>query len=519
MITTLLVTLLAAPSTAVPNVTVGPQMADAATLLSAPIHEVTVFSDRARIRRSTRVRLRSGVAAFVFPDLPGSTRIDTVRVSAKRAQVLRVEASPVERERFAIEQIKHELDEIDGLSDQLAALEQKIAVERADLAFLARLKPAAPLSEEARRGRAQMKVAPAAWFQVVDFFGARRRDGLTRIHALQKTSAEITAKVNKLRREVASKNIGGFSERVIRAMVVLSGEGDDEITLEYFIEGASWKPVYDLHYDPQKGALSVQSSGTVRQATGEAWPETRLTLSTAIPGQGIDLPELLTWTLGEQTELIPRGRPARRAPNPRVFPAPTPTRRPTDEARRDEIATLKTRMLAVLGGKDANGNVEYKRSTTVDFESDVINGEIAKPSGQMLMDRKGRPAPSPPREMSGMVAPSDDTSTGESVVSAEGDSSSSRRRESYRRTSLRFGDHRAPRPQFNDPDLPAVLGAASTTFTERPRRSRFRARTKHDECRCPPPCIRSRSSTKRRPRCRRQLISRRRSPIAAKNRF
>src|SRR6185295_16228424 len=33
--------------------------------------------------------------------------------------------------------------------------------------------------------------------------------------------------------------------------------------------------------------------------------------STATPGRGIDLPELLTWTLGERSEFVPKLRPRR----------------------------------------------------------------------------------------------------------------------------------------------------------------------------------------------------------------
>ena len=33
-------------------------------------------------------------------------------------------------------------------------------------------------------------------------------------------------------------------------------------------------------------------------------------LSTAIPGRGIDAPELLTWTLGERSEFVPQLRAA-----------------------------------------------------------------------------------------------------------------------------------------------------------------------------------------------------------------
>ena len=42
---------------AVPDVTAGPGLADQATVVEAPVVDVTVFSDRARVRRRANVVL------------------------------------------------------------------------------------------------------------------------------------------------------------------------------------------------------------------------------------------------------------------------------------------------------------------------------------------------------------------------------------------------------------------------------------------------------------------------------
>ena len=82
--------------------------------------------------------------------------------------------------------------------------------------------------------------------------------------------------------------------------------------------GARWKPAYDLHYASARGQIRVETSAVVEQATGEDWTDAALLLSTAMPGRGIDLPELLTWTLGEKSEFIPQLRPRRAPPTERA---------------------------------------------------------------------------------------------------------------------------------------------------------------------------------------------------------
>src|SRR5262245_19987642 len=101
----------------VPEVVVGPAALEAARPLDAPIAEVTVYSDRARVRRRGSVTLEPGVAVVRLPELPGATLTDTIRLSAGGARVLRVEAAPIERERFAIDQARKLLDELDAVGD------------------------------------------------------------------------------------------------------------------------------------------------------------------------------------------------------------------------------------------------------------------------------------------------------------------------------------------------------------------------------------------------------------------
>ena len=55
------------------QVAVGPEMAAEARPVEAAIDEVTVFSDRARVRRKGRVTIPSGATAVRLPDLPGGT--------------------------------------------------------------------------------------------------------------------------------------------------------------------------------------------------------------------------------------------------------------------------------------------------------------------------------------------------------------------------------------------------------------------------------------------------------------
>src|SRR4029453_1903336 len=91
-----------------------------AAALPAPVSEVTVFDDRARIVREARVEL-TGRGPFVLPVLPASVRPDSVRVEARGAEVRRVDVRSVSWTPLPVESARKLLAALDSLDDSLAA--------------------------------------------------------------------------------------------------------------------------------------------------------------------------------------------------------------------------------------------------------------------------------------------------------------------------------------------------------------------------------------------------------------
>ncbi|MBW2704297.1 MAG: DUF4139 domain-containing protein, partial [Deltaproteobacteria bacterium] len=90
--------------------------------------------------------------------------------------------------------------------------------------------------------------------------------------------------------------------------------------------------------------MTLRTAGLVRQATGEDWTDVDLELSTAIPGQGMDLPELLTWALGEKKEFVPVARAARMPASPPRFPPPSPQPTAFEAERQAKVQVLRQRI-------------------------------------------------------------------------------------------------------------------------------------------------------------------------------
>jgi len=281
--------------------------------VDARIAEVTVFSDRARVRRRGRAPA-AGIQAVRFPRLPGAAYLDTIRVSVTGGRVLRVEATPVQREQSSVAQAARLRDALDAVADRLAEIDDRRATDDWEIGFLRALAPAPLVPEDKREGRKNPSADVASWWKALDFIGERTRAASGHILTAQGERAQLVKEKQRLLADYKAINRVGLAmadQDIDVVAVVEVDRAEAPLELEYFIPGARWKPAYDLHFASATGQIRIETAGVVEQTTGEDWSDVALLLSTARPGRGIDLPERLAWTLGERSEFIPQLRERR----------------------------------------------------------------------------------------------------------------------------------------------------------------------------------------------------------------
>ncbi len=489
---------------AVPEVTAGPDLVVQSVSVDAPIGEVTVFSDRARVRRKASRELAAGLHTLRLPDLPGAVLLDTVRVEVSGARVLRVEAVPIERERFSLEQIEGLMERMEKLTDALARLDGRVGVHQLELALLQGIQPQPPAPEADRLGKAPAAVLPDAWREVLSFLVKRRDAARAELRKLGLERRQTAEELTRVQREVGRHDLGAFTDQKVQVLAILQAEGGRaQLTLEYFVPGAAWWPTYDLRYLSSKQEVRLAIAGLVQQASGEDWSDVELSLSTAIPGQGIELPELLTWALGEKKEFIPRAVAARMPADVPLFPPPVARPTLSESERAAKLEVLQQRisdlqgllaldsdgaadgLLGVLGAGQGGGGVGYGSLGAVasgrgravdkrdlDFGDDSIEGELARPEAYEMKRKEARrvarkpmsrsaappPPPAPSRSRAPMAPPAEPMPVMEEESVARADAGGAMGGERTRATSLALFDVDGwSAPSFSDPGLPAVL--------------------------------------------------------------
>lgn len=452
----------------VPKLTAGPDLADQAVTLEAPIVRVTVFSDRATVLRRAQVPMTGATVTARLPDLPGNTSAGTVRVSARGAEVWRVEVAPVSRTRVSVPQADAWLEQIDTITDAIARVDAKIAAIDFRVAVLSGITPAAPVPEAQREGRPPAPLAPNIWERALAFLSGDRAAARAERRKLEAENEDHREALAKLQAEVQRLNQGGFSSDRQQVVVILEKQTAAAATLdvEYTIPGASWRPAYDLRYLADKNQVVLETSARVTQASGEDWSDVELLLSTAIPGANIDLPKLLTWTLGEAKEMIPQPRPRTTLPQPQMFAPPQPVVSDRDRLHAERMQELQQRLQMVAS--------VTKQTVTFDFSDITVEGDLVRPEGAYLRAdkrpdlsrRESRPrpttrdAPSAPAPAPMAMGDSDDG------VMIATESASGRAYQAELRASGPSGARRGlalyessppPRVRLSDMSLPAML--------------------------------------------------------------
>src|SRR6185369_3859302 len=83
--------------------------------------------------------------------------------------------------------------------------------------------------------------------------------------------------------------------------------GTTRLSLTYLVSGATWAPLYDARLHPAEARISIDWLAQVRQTTGEDWDDVAITLTTAQPLGGIDLPRLASVRLVDPSRLAQGG--------------------------------------------------------------------------------------------------------------------------------------------------------------------------------------------------------------------
>jgi uncharacterized protein (TIGR02231 family) len=263
------------------------------------ITDVTVYPDRAQVTRTAEININSGETRLLFDGLPAALADDSIQAAGKAAsQVVigDVAINTVIHEQAQAAKAQELEKRVQDLHDEREALysRQRVIDEQRKLIQQIQIKAAADVSREIQLNKfdvAELKDLPA-------FVGSE-------IARLEEDSRKVVIEQRELDRKiaVAEAEFGKYKFAANRAQktVVVTLTSKDatklHVQISYVVVNAGWAPAYDARAAADASNVDLAYKAVVRQQTGEDWQGVNLTLSTAKPSIGAQMPDLTRWAV------------------------------------------------------------------------------------------------------------------------------------------------------------------------------------------------------------------------------
>lgn len=283
------------------------------TTLDTKLVSAVVYPDRARLTRTGKTSLDTGLHILEIANLPLEMRTESLRASARgsaRAKLRGVQAKRTFFTEAPVEQVRQLESDMEAKKDELQSIETQIELVRQSRSNLNSLAgrtdtfalalASGEMSVESHRKlyddlRSQMEILDSEMLKL----GGRKRELERHIEKLKNELKELTSARPRKR----------YSAQV--EIDVLEA-GDLTLELIYVVNGADWKPLYDLRLTEEASlpALELNYLAEISQISGEDWETVSLLLSTARPALTNTLPDLDPWYIRQYTPPAPMPRVA-----------------------------------------------------------------------------------------------------------------------------------------------------------------------------------------------------------------
>ena len=263
-----------------------PLQADEAQDVASRIDRVTLYQGQALVERMFTVTAAQ-------PG-PRAVRIGPMPVSARESSFqTRIGSGPVVVQGLSLQLRSGELD-----SGQRGVLEERLrVVARAirDLdpglkALETRKELVSSMLTAAQKGGLDVSVPGGIADFATQLSAETRSIEAERIQS-ERDRAVLEAEKRDLETQLGGRR-GAQPYRQVRVNLFFERAGTAEMRVHYLVDGASWRPLYDVRLDPDLTRVDVGLVGEVRQASGEDWDSCEMLLSTARPHVGLDPPAL-----------------------------------------------------------------------------------------------------------------------------------------------------------------------------------------------------------------------------------
>lgn len=280
--------------------------------LTAPVTDVLVYSQGARVLRRGSTALPAGSCTLYLGQLPagilpGTASARLVDAAGVRLAALRETVRPgtiVAGSDYANALAQRDQIDLESqtLKDRQAMLTERITILRS----LASTAPELPA-----------ELATGTWRGLLDFVDTRSARALDDLRLVNSQLTTLTQQRTEVQQSIALIETDRLPAELGLELHLEAAAAVPAAVVEitYQVGQAAWYPAYGFQVDPADGATEMVRSAWIAQGSGEDWTDAAVTVASGMPVRVAALPALSSWRIGGATTSLEPERAGTRPPS------------------------------------------------------------------------------------------------------------------------------------------------------------------------------------------------------------
>lgn len=265
-------------------------------IVASSLRSAMVYRTGAELTHAAKVLLEQGNNELVIEGLSNKIDLNSLQIGCNGpVTILSVEfATDYLRPLIKSPTVKRLEDSLESLDHELSRIQTayKTNMELLDL-----------LKSNKQIGGTQSGLSVAELTKMVEYYKTKTAELNNEIMQLKQRESKILGLHSKIAQQIKEeeqKNAKTSGKLMLQVYSPVSG--DIHFTVSYLTPAAYWSPGYDLRVDNINQPMKLSYKAKLVQTSGIDWQQVKLSLSTSVPVQRNNAPELKTWFLSYATD-------------------------------------------------------------------------------------------------------------------------------------------------------------------------------------------------------------------------
>lgn len=269
----------------------GAYAGDDKNIVSSTLKSAMVYRVGAELAHTAKASLHQGNNELVIDNISNRIDVNSLQIGNNgNVTILSVEFSTnFLRPEVKLPIVKKLEDSLDAVNDEITKVQ---VILKTDQELLDLLKA----NKEIRGDQNGVSVAELT--KMMEYYKTKTlelQNEISRYKEKEKKLQTITAKINQQIKEEEQKNSKTIGKLLLQLYCPLAGTYD--FTVSYVTPSAGWNPSYDLRVENINKPVALTYKAKLVQSTGIDWDNVKLSLSTSIPAQHNNAPDVKAWFL------------------------------------------------------------------------------------------------------------------------------------------------------------------------------------------------------------------------------